>query len=167
MEEDKKIDNLDNEDENPSKDAQNAPREKDEADAPEDMTIWEELRDDNSVVKKYIIYISKDFVPLMDDMSVDKRSAYINDAIQNKLDLENEKKQKNKKIKLVFHIILMIVVFFALMPWAILGANKAIMATFENYKYSQDNFEKLYKHHFEKTKIYNRTLQYSKERKAK
>lgn len=159
MEENKELDNLNNKNIEPT--------EAQKANVPEDMTVWEELRSDNSVVKKYIIYISKDFVPLIDNMSVDKRSAYINDAIQNKIDLEDEKKQKNKKIKLISHMVLMVVVFIALLPWAILGANKAIMATFENYKYSQDNFEKLYKHHFEKTRIYNRSLQYNKERKDK
>ena len=29
-------------------------------------------------------------------------------------------------------------------PFALLGAHKAIMITFENYKYSQESFEKLY-----------------------
>lgn len=130
-----------------------------------DLTIWEELNDDNSVVKKYIIYISKDFIPLMDNMNTDERSAYINDAIQKKIDLEDEKKQKLKKLKLSIHLILIIAVIIISAPFALLGANKAIMMTFENYKYSQDNFEKLYKEHFEKSKIFNRSLEYNKEHK--
>ena len=48
-------------------------------------------------------------------------------------------------------------------PFALLGVHKAIMMTFENYKYSQDNFEKLYKQRFEKDKAYIRSVQYNKE----
>lgn len=129
----------------------------------EDLTIWEELKEDNSVVKKYIVYISKDFIPLMDGLNTDERTAYINDAIQTKIDIEDVQKQKNKKIESVVHLILTIAIILALAPFALLFANKAIMATFENYKYSQDNFEKLYKQHFEKSKIYTRSVQYNKE----
>lgn len=128
-------------------------------------TIWEELKEDNSVVKKYIVYISKDFIPLMDNLNTDERTAYINDAIQTKIDLEDVNRQKSKKIQGIIHLVLIIVIITALTPYALLFANKAIMATFENYKYSQDNFEKLYKHHFEKSKIYSRSLQYNKEHK--
>lgn len=132
-----------------------------------DLTIWEELKEDNSVVKKYIVYISKDFIPIMDNMNTDERTAYINDAIQKKIDLEDEHTQQLKKIKLTIHLIIIIAVILISAPFALLGANKAIMITFENYKYSQDNFEKLYKHHFEKSKIYNRSLQYNKEHAKK
>ena len=52
-------------------------------------------------------------------------------------------------------------------PIALLGVNKAIMATFENYKYSQENFEKLYKSRFEKDRAYMRSVQYNKEQEQK
>ena len=39
--------------------------------------------------------------------------------------------------------------------------------TFENYKYSQENFEKLYKQRFEKDKAYMRSVQYNKEMEKK
>ena len=47
------------------------------------------------------------------------------------------------------------------MPFVLIGVNKAIMHTFDNYKYSQDNFERLYKHRFEKEKAHIRTLQHN------
>ncbi|MBQ8476094.1 hypothetical protein IJ531_03430 [bacterium] len=133
------------------------------------ISKWEELNDENCVVKKYIIYISKDFIPQIDNMTTDERSAYINDAIQQKLDKNDEHKQIIEKRKTILHYIIAFIIVLALTPLALLWANKAIMATYENYKYSQENFEKLYKHRFEKDKAYMRSLQYNKEleRKAK
>ncbi|MBR2068950.1 MAG: hypothetical protein IJ877_04225 [Candidatus Gastranaerophilales bacterium] len=128
-----------------------------------ELSRWEELNESNDVVKKYIIYISKDFIPYIDNMTTDERSAYINDAIQQKLDLQDEHKQVLEKRKAFLHVVLAIIIVLALTPFALLWANKAIMATFENYKYSQDNFEKLYKHRFEKDKAYMRSLQYNKD----
>ncbi len=129
----------------------------------EDISKWEELNSNNDVVKKYIIYISKDFVPYIDSLTVDERSAYINDAIQTKLDLEDVKKQKQKKIRLFIHLIITIITICLMTPVALLGVHKAIMMTFENYKYSQESFEKLYKQRFEKDKAYIRSVQYNKE----
>ena len=138
------------------------PKEQIKEQAKEEISEWEEFDSKNSVVKKYIVYIAKEFIPTMDSLTTDERSAYINDAIQKKIDFEDVKKQKNKKFRLVLHFIIMIVVFVAVMPFALLGVNKAIMMTFENYKYSQDNFEKLYKQHFEKDRAYMRSLEYNK-----
>lgn len=129
----------------------------------EDISKWEELNSNNDVVKKYIIYISKDFVPYIDSLTVDERSAYINDAIQTKLDLGDVKKQKQKKIRLFIHLIITIITICLMTPVALLGVHKAIMMTFENYKYSQESFEKLYKQRFEKDKAYIRSVQYNKE----
>ena len=130
-----------------------------------ELSKWEELDKNNAVVKKYIIYISKDFIPYIDDLSTDERSAYINDAIQTKIDVEYAKRKQNKKKKLIAHLLVAIITICAMTPIALLGVNKAIMVTFENYKYSQDNFEKLYKQRFEKNKAYMRSIQYNKEHK--
>ncbi len=132
-----------------------------------ELSQWEELDKNNAVVKKYIIYIAKDFIPYIDNLSTDERSAYINDAIQIKMDLEDEKKIKNKKRKLVLHLIISVITLCIMTPIALLGVNKAILVTFENYKYSQDNFEKLYKQRFEKNKAYMRSVQYNKEHNIK
>lgn len=136
-------------------------------DKKEELSLWEELDENNSVVKKYIFYVSKDFVPYIDNLSIDKRSAYINDAIQIKIDLENEKKQKEKKIKLITHFTVMILTFCLMAPIVLFGVHKAIMATFDNYKYSQDNFEKLYKQRFAKDRAYMRSVEYNKQLKQK
>ena len=66
-----------------------------------ELSKWEELDKNNAVVKKYIIYISKDFIPYIDDLSTDERSAYINDAIQKKIDLEDIQKNTHKKRSLI------------------------------------------------------------------
>ena len=128
---------------------------------------WEELDDDNNVVKKYIVYISKDFVSYIDNMSTDERSAYINDAIQQKLDAQDEARQATERRNLFIHFVIAIIVVLLFTPIALIIANKAIMATFDNYKYSQENFEKLYKHKFEKDKVFMRSLQYNKELEKK
>ena len=133
----------------------------------EEISQWEELSENNSVVKKYIMYISKDFVPYIDSLNVDERMAYINDAIQMKIDSEDEKKKKIKKKKIKTHLILSILTFCIMTPFALFIVNKAIMATFENYKYSQENFEKLYKQRFEKDRAYMRSLEYNKELEKK
>lgn len=133
----------------------------------EELSQWEELSKDNSVVKKYILYIAKDFIPYIDNLSIDERNAFVNDAIQKKLDLEDEEKQQENKKRLTTHLILTVVTICLLTPFAILGVNKAILATFENYKYSQDNFEKLYKERFAKDKAYMRSVLYNQEQAKK
>lgn len=131
----------------------------------EQETVWEETREDNSVVKKYIVYVVKEFTSILDNLSLDERSAYINDCIQKKIDLESVKKQQEKKKELRNHLIITVLTFLILTPFMLLGVQKAIMLTFENYKYSEENFEKLYKQRFEKDKAYMRSVQYNKEHK--
>lgn len=129
---------------------------------------WEEYANkEDSAVKKYIFYISKDFVPYIDNLTTDERTAYINDAIQKKIDIENQEHHKENKRKVIIHFVVMILTIIIMTPLVLLGANKAIMATFENYKYSQENFEKLYKSRFEKDRAYMRSVQYNKEQEQK
>ncbi len=123
--------------------------------------------DTNSALKKYIFQISREFVPIIDSMTLDERVAYINDCIQTKLDWEKQQTVKSKKIQLAIHILIFITVFALCTPFAIYGVNKAIMLTFENYKYSQENFEKLYKQRFEKDKAYIRSIEYNKKHSIK
>lgn len=129
---------------------------------PPETDGWEELNDENSVVKKYIVYVSKDFVPLMDGLTTDERSAYINDAIQRKIDTEEEISSIEKKKRILTHIIITVLTFLIFAPIALFIVHKSIMVTFENYKYSQDNFEKLYKQRFEKDRAYMRSIEYNR-----
>lgn len=133
-----------------------------------EISPWNDYENEQDcAVKKYIFYVSRDFTPIIDNLSTDERSAYINDAIQKKIDLENLQHQKDLKRKITAHFILMILTFVIMAPILLLGAHKAIMVTFDNYKYSQDNFEKLYRSRFEKDRAYMRSVQYNKEQAAK
>ena len=127
-----------------------------------ELSQFEELSVDNSVFKKYIFYVSKDFVSLIDSMTPDMRTAYINDAIQRKVDQELEYSAIERKKRILTHIILMILTFFIVTPIMLFLVHKSIMVTFNNYKYSQDNFEKLYKQRFEKDRAYMRSLDYNR-----
>ena len=49
-----------------------------------------------------------------------------------------KKKQKIKKKKIKTHLILSILTFCIMTPFALFIVNKAIMATFENYKYMKN-----------------------------
>ena len=129
---------------------------------PPEPEQWEELDEDNGVVKKYIFYVSKDFVPLMDSLNPDQRTAYINDAIQRKIDSEYELTAIERKKKIMAHIIVMILTFFIVTPIVLFIVHKSIMMTFENYKYSQDNFEKLYKKQFQKDRAYMRAIEHNR-----
>ena len=133
----------------------------------EDFSHWEELDENNSVVKKYIFQVSKDFVSYIDNLTTDERNAFINDAIQKKFDMEDEQRQKELKNKVAIHFVIMILTICLSAPFILLMVHKAIMATFDNYKYSQENFEKLYKSRFEKDRAYMRSIQYNEEQKMK
>jgi len=128
---------------------------------------WDNFKEENSAVKKYLFYISKDFVPFLDGLTTDEKSAYINDAIQKKIDLENIEKQKEIKSKVAIHLTIMILIFIFATPFVLWLSHKAIMMTFDNYKYSQENFEKLYKERFSKDRAYMRSIQYNKEHSKK
>lgn len=134
----------------------------------QEISPWEKFdEEENSAVKKYIFYVSKDFVPYIDNLTTDERSAYINDAIQKKIDFEIQEKNKNTKRRIVLHFVVMVLTFILAMPFVLWFSHKAIMATFDNYKYSQENFEKLYKERFSKDRAYMRSIQYNKEQKEK
>ena len=122
----------------------------------------EMIYDSNDAVKKYIFYVSRDFVPLIDSLTIDERTAYINDAIQRKIDSEYEYSAIDKKKRILTHIIVMILTFFIVTPIVLFIVHKSIMVTFKNYKYSQDNFEKLYMQRFKNDEAYKRMLQYNK-----
>lgn len=129
---------------------------------------WQEEEDDeDSAVKKYILYISRDFVPYIDELTTDERSAFINDCIQTKLDLENVEKQKEKKKEIAKHFMVLILTICLSAPIILFCVHKTIMATFDNYKYSQESFEKLYKQRFAKDKAYMRSVQYNRQIKSK
>lgn len=128
---------------------------------------WQEEDDEESAVKKYILYVSRDFVPYIDDLTTDERSAFINDCIQTKLDLENAEKQAQKKKEIAKHFGILILTICLSAPIVLFCVHKTIIATFDNYKYSQESFEKLYRQRFAKDKAYMRSVQYNSQSKLK
>lgn len=131
------------------------------------ITLEEEKAENSSPLKKYIFNVSRDFVNTIDSLTIDERTAYINDAIQMKIDLNNQTRQSNKFNEIVTQAVIVFLTVCIVTPIAIFIMNKAIMVTFENYKYSQTNFEKLYKQRFENDRAYMRSLQYNQNLKAK
>ncbi|MBQ4646035.1 MAG: hypothetical protein IJB79_01670 [Candidatus Gastranaerophilales bacterium] len=146
-----------------NKEEENVESSEQELEKPKEYSPWDEFDLKNSAVKKYIFYVSKDFVQYIDNLTTDERSAYINDAIQKKIDLEDEQKQKDLKSKIRNHFLIMILTIILSAPFVLFVVHKAIIATFDNYKYSQESFEKLYKDRFLKDKAYIRSVQYNKE----
>ncbi len=131
------------------------------------ITLEEEKAENSSPLKKYVFNVSRDFVDTIDSLTIDERTAYINDAIQMKIDSNNQTRQSNKFNEIVTQAIIVFLTVCIVTPIAIFIMNKAIMVTFENYKYSQTNFEKLYKQRFENDRAYMRSLQYNQNLKAK
>lgn len=105
---------------------------------------------ENDAVKKYVIYISKDFVPYIDNMDKDARSAYVNEAIQLKIDLEGKDKKWHLFKRILRHVLVSIFTLIIAVPALFWLADKSITATVQNYGYVQKNFEKLYKDKIER-----------------
>ena len=133
----------------------------------QNVSPWEQFEEENPAVKKYLFYVSKDFVSHLDNLTTDERSAYINDAIQKKIDIEAQQKKIDTKKRITIHFVIMIITIILSSPIALWICHKAIIATFDNYKYSQENFEKLYKERFSKDRAYMRSIQYNKEQEIK
>lgn len=131
------------------------------------ITLEEEKAENSSPLKKYVFNVSRDFVDTIDSLTIDERTAYINDAIQMKIDSNNQTRQSNKFNEIITQAVIVFLTVCIVTPIAIFIMNKAIMVTFENYKYSQTNFEKLYKQRFENDRAYMRSLQYNQNLKAK
>ena len=120
--------------------------EKEHPEEEDDGGQWEDpFEDDDSVaVKKYIFGVSLDYVDLIDEMDLDERSAFINDAIYIKLEKERKDAKKHNRNSLVNHVMLIIVALvigFPLLSWV---AAKSIEITSDNYKRMRSNVETLY-----------------------
>lgn len=107
---------------------------------------------ENDAVKKYVIYIAKDFVPFVDDMDKDARSAFVNESIQLKLQMEGKDRKWHAFVRVLRHIIVSVFTLLIAVPALFWLADKSITATVQNYQYVQQNFEKLYKDKAERDK---------------
>ncbi len=100
---------------------------------------------EDDAVKKYVMYIAKDFVPLIDDMDKDARSAFVNEALQLKVNMEGKDRKWHAFTRILRHIIVSVFTLLVAVPALFWLADKSITATVQNYEYVQKNFEKLYK----------------------
>lgn len=107
---------------------------------------------ENDAVKKYVIYVSKEFVPYIDDLDSDARSAFVNDALQLKTELGSRDRKLFLFTKALKHIFISILTLIVAIPCLFWLADKSIMATINNYSYVQQNFEKLYKERVDREK---------------
>ncbi len=133
-----------------------------EIDKNEELSCFEEYDKKNLNIKKYVFSISKELSNELDKIPNDERNAYVNSAIRAKVDLLDEQKQLMIKRKVMTHFILLIVIIIFSFPFMMLFVHKTIMLTFKNYKYSQSQFEKLYRQRFMQDKAYMRSIEYNK-----
>lgn len=129
-----------------------------EQEVQEPQEPWQDpfMAEENDAVKKYVIYIAKDFVPSFDSMNSDERSAYVNDAIQLKVDLEGKDRKWHLFKRILRHIIVSVFTLILAVPALFWFADKSIKATVQNYGYVQENFEKLYKERADREKTIQR-----------
>lgn len=109
-------------------------------------------------MKKYVFQIAEEYVNLVEPLDKEERVAFINDAIEKKLLVDLQAKSTRRKISIVASILVMIFVAIVTLPVVMLITNRAILATFDNYRYSQESFEKLYKDKLFKNKQYRQSL---------
>lgn len=109
--------------------------------------------DEDCALKKYIFAISRDYTDSVDALSLDARSAFINDAIALKLEKDKEDEKKEAAIDIIRHITLVILTVIIGVPVMFILVNKSIDLTMGSYKYVQVNFEKLYKEKLQKDAI--------------
>ena len=124
----------------------------------ESQETWQDpfVTEENDAVKKYVIYIAKDFVPSFDSMNSDERSAYVSDAIQLKFDLEGKDRKWHLFKRILRHIIVSVFTLILAVPALFWFADKSIKATVQNYGYVQESFEKLYKEHADRERTIQR-----------
>ncbi|GBF23260.1 hypothetical protein tpqmel_0664 [Candidatus Gastranaerophilus sp. (ex Termes propinquus)] len=103
-------------------------------------------------VKKYIIYISRDFVDTLDLLDIDARNAYVNDALQLKYEIEKKSAKIEKFKRAVKHVAIVATTLVVGVPLTFFIINKSIDLTIANYSYIQTSFENLYRERAEKSK---------------
>ncbi len=108
---------------------------------------FEALEDDDEPtkgLKKYVIYIAKDLMHLVDDLSTDERTALVNDALHLKLEYDAKKARFDHKKRVFTHICISALTIVLFVPLFFFAAKYSVKATLNNYKQMQQNFEKVY-----------------------
>jgi len=94
--------------------------------------------------KKYVVAIRKEFVHLVDSMSVDERNETINDIIAYHSDAVAEKKQISQLTKGILIGVASLIILIFFIPCLIGLINLSFSLTQNNYAEMQNNFEVLY-----------------------
>lgn len=132
------------------------PEEPEEFEEPAAERNWEdpfEEEEENCAVKKYIFAVSKDYVNMIDPMDLDERSAYVNEAISLMIARDKMDAKKELKLNILRHIVIAVAAVIIGVPVMFYAVNKSIDITIRNYKYTQENFEKLYREKMKKDAI--------------
>lgn len=120
---------------------------------------WEdpfENEEEAPSVKKYIIYVAKDFIPKLDTLDSDERNAYINDSLRLKSDSDSGAKRLESFKKLLKHGFVALLTVIIGTPVMFYIINRSIDMTLSNYSYVQKNFENLYRQRAEKDRVIQR-----------
>ncbi len=115
---------------------------------PDDSEIsWDDPfeEEENCALKKYIFGIARDYVDMIDKMDYDERTAYVNDAINLKIEQERIDDKKYHQRNILIHIIITIMAVIIGVPTLFWAANKSIDVTVANYQRTQENWERLYR----------------------
>jgi|GEM_PF-1370477 len=116
---------------------------------------FEEI-EESIAVKKYIIYINKDFIEKLDAMDTDTRNAYVNESLQLKKDTERGVIKRRAVEKTFKHVVAAFATIIIGTPIVFFLINKSIDLTLANYDYVQKNFEVLYKQRADRSKAIQR-----------
>ena len=102
--------------------------------------------------KKYVVYIAPNNIEYVDSMSIDERTQFINDIINDKHSKDIKAKIMKQRQRYIKHLVLVCITVIVGFPLLFIAVNKGLQASIINYQQSQENFQKLYK---EKGKISN------------
>ncbi len=95
--------------------------------------------------KKYVVYITPNNVEYVDNLSIDERTALINEIISDK-QVANSKSKRLKEQQIYYkHLIVACLTIIISFPLLFFAVNKSLQLTINNYQQSQQNFQKLYK----------------------
>ncbi|MCQ2957704.1 MAG: hypothetical protein MJ180_02255 [Candidatus Gastranaerophilales bacterium] len=94
--------------------------------------------------KKYVVTINKEFVPLIDSMSVEERNETINEIISLHSDNVNEKQQMKQITKGVVIGVVSLIVLIFFIPAVLWLVNLSFNLTQNSYAEMENNFEVLY-----------------------
>lgn len=114
---------------------------------PEQEENWQDpfgRINENDAVKKFVIYISKEFLPEIENLDTDARSAFVNDALQIKREMDKKDRRLFLYTRLLKHVFICILTISIAIPFLFWLVQKSIVVTQENYGYVQNSFQVLY-----------------------